>query len=350
MLITLIVLIFGLHVVLANLGIGLSTVIPLMKRKAEKDGNEALLAKAKRLMRFYASTYGLAGVLGTAFTVFLLSFYPDFIGLAGNIAFTPFALSVLLIALHFLCIVLYWYGWDKFDANVHFAIGVTMAISAVLIPLGFRAIFGFLNVPIGLEIHPKLHLDTLKALSNPTFLALYPKSILASYALTFIILAYDDRRFAKLGLIALTATAILGIVYAETLRELAAYKFNNAISSPIFFAKMAFVSAQFIALIAYLKWNSRSCILAAGAFALTGVFMGEILNAFSQYPYLIVNTSILPENVRVALAPIINLAHPNPLTNGLTAITLAFLIPLLLASALLIRLVTSEPSPSSRTR
>ena len=269
--------------------------------------------------------------------------------MAGNIAFTPFALSVLLIALHFLCILLYWYGWDKFEASTHFAIGMTMAISAILIPLGFRAIFGFLNVPIGLEFHP-LHIDTLKALTNPTFLALYPKSVLASFTLTFIILAYDDRRFAKLGLITLAATAVLGIIYAETLRVFASYKFENAISSSLFFVKIAFVIAQFIALIAFLCNDSKSWIVSAGAFALTDVFLGEILNALSQYPYLIVNTSVLPENVRTALAPIIDLAHPNPLTSGLTAITLAFLIPLLMASALLIRLVTSEPYPSSRTR
>jgi len=350
MLTVLVVLIFGLHVVLANLGIGLSTVIPPMKRKAEREGDERLLRKARRLMRFYASTYGLAGVFGTAFTVFLLSFYPDFIGLAGNIAFTPFALSVLLIALHFLCIVLYWYGWDRFDSGTHFAIGVLMAVSAVLIPLGFRAIFGFLNAPLGLELQPKLHLDTLKALANPTFLALYPKSVLAAFTLTFIILAYDDRTFAKLALVTLTLTAVLGIAYAITLRDLAFYKFQNAISSPIFFAKMFFVAGQFVALGVYLIRNDRTAIVTAGAFSLTTVFLGEILNALSQYPYLIANTSMLPEGVRAALMPIIDLSRPNPLTSGLTPITLAFLIPLLMASALLIHLVTSEPSPSSRTR
>ena len=48
MLIILVVLIFGLHVVLANLGIGLSTVIPLMKRKAEKECDEKLLENMHR--------------------------------------------------------------------------------------------------------------------------------------------------------------------------------------------------------------------------------------------------------------------------------------------------------------
>ncbi len=342
MLIYLLLVIFGIHVALANLGIGLSTAIPLLKRRAEVEGGE-VLGKVKRLMRFYASTYGLAGVMGTAFTVFLLSFYPDFIGFAGKIAFVPFALSILLIALHFLCIVLYWYGWDRFDSSTHFAIGIVMAISAILIPLGFRAIFGFLNVPMGLEFQPKLHLDTLKALTNPTFLALYPKSILASFAVTLSLLAWAfwdfkiSEDFAKLSLVFLTATCFFGVVYAETLGVLAPSKFENAVHSPMLYAKLIFVAVQFVALTLFLRgW--RNAVIPATACGFAGVFLGESLNALSQYPNLIANPSILPSSVRPSIAPILNLAKPNPLTQipGLYTITLAFLIPLLLASLVLI--------------
>lgn len=60
---------------MVNLGIAFSTVIPILKRKGEKENNEICLRTSKQLMNFYAATYGLAGVFGTAFTVFLLSFY-----------------------------------------------------------------------------------------------------------------------------------------------------------------------------------------------------------------------------------------------------------------------------------
>ena len=80
-------LVFGLHIVMVNLGIAFSTVIPILKRKGEKENNEIYLRTSKQLMNFYAATYGLAGVFGTAFTVFLLSFYPSFIGLAGHLTF-----------------------------------------------------------------------------------------------------------------------------------------------------------------------------------------------------------------------------------------------------------------------
>ncbi|WP_457548622.1 cytochrome ubiquinol oxidase subunit I [Archaeoglobus sp.] len=350
---------FGLHVVMVNLGIGLSAIIPFTKRRAELNGDAEMLRTAKNLMKFYASTYGLAGVFGTAFTVFLLSFYPAFLGLAGHITFVPFGLSICLIALHFLALTLYWYGWDKFSSEKHFAIGIIMMVSAILIPLGFRAIFGFLNVPMGLELQPKLHLDVLKALSNPTFLALYPKSIFASFSVTFVVLAtafaYRRRelalKFAKLGLICLIATAVFGIIYAETLRIYASYKYSNAFAflglkasydvSWMFLLKMAFVTIQFVALILFIVKENNKLMPLAGFSALAGVFMGEMLNAFSQYPYLIVNVSGLPPEVVNALADIINMAKPNPIATmeSLYLITLAFLIPLLASASLLVYLV-----------
>ncbi len=362
----------GLHVMLVNLGIGLSAVIPFMKRKGEREGDEYLLKTSRNLMKFYASAYALAGVFGTAFTVFLLSYYPSFIGLAGNLMFVPFGLSILLIALHFLSLTLYWYGWDKFKQETHFAIGLVMMSSAILIPLGFRAVFGFLNVPMGLELQPKLHLNVLKALTNPTFLALYPKSILASLSATFLVLASvfaykytkgDERayelaeKFAKLGLIALTLTAVLGIAYAETLNLYANYKFSNAFGSLlgiraeydlswILAIKMTLIAIQFAALGIFLLRKNFRALIPAGFLALAGVFLGEMLNAFSQYPYLIAEVSVIPENVRVALADVINLAKPNPLTTmeSLYLLTLAFLIPLLISSVLLVYLVVKPES------
>ncbi len=360
---------FGLHIVLVNLGIGLSTTIPFMKRAGERNRDEYLLKTARKLMKFYAATYGLGGVLGTAFTVFLLSFYPGFLGLAGNIAFVPFALSILLICLHFISIVVYWYGWDKLSENTHFVAGIVMTSSAILIPLGFRAIFGFLNVPMGLELQPKIHLNVVKALANPTFLVLYPKSIFASYALTFCILAgvfaYRASRgdvraeqysvkFAKYGLAFLVLTAILGVIYAETLRVFAPYKFDNVFTflgltakhdvSWMFLLKIAFVTIQLGAIAYFLRSKTVRSAEIAGAAGIAAIFTGELLNAFSQYPLLIVNVSGLPPAVVKSLEGILSMAKPNPLTtmNSLYAITLAFLVPLLICFGVLIYLISTD--------
>ncbi len=360
MILTFLALVFGLHIVMVNLGIGLSGTVPFLKRKAEIEGNEEIMRIARKSMKFYAATYALAGVFGTAFTVFLLSFYPSFIGLAGNIALVPFALSVCMIVLHFLSLTLYWYGWDKFNSERHFIVGLVMFISALLIPLGFRAIFGFLNVPIGLELTPKVHIDTLKALTNPTFLVLYPKSITASFALTFVILATAFRKseysksFAKLGLAFLILTSILGIAYAETLESYANYKFTNVFGvfygvkpennvSYVFIIKMVFLAIQFIALMALLRGKDKLMPL-AGFSALATVYLGEMLNAFSQYPLFIANTSVIPKEIANALADVINMAKPNPIATmeSLYAVTLAFLIPLIASACVLIYLIVRD--------
>ena len=81
----------GLHIALVNLDIGLATLIPIMKRVGERREDEFLVRRAKSLMRYYAMTYAVAGVFGTAFTVALLAFYPAFIGLAGHLTWVPSA-------------------------------------------------------------------------------------------------------------------------------------------------------------------------------------------------------------------------------------------------------------------
>lgn len=269
-------LVFGLHIVMVNLGIAFSTTIPLLKRKGEKENNELYLKTSKQLMNFYAATYALAGVFGTAFTVFLLSFYPAFIGLAGHLTFVPLGLAVLAIAIHFFAITAYWYGWDRWSRNTHFLIGLILLVSVYMIPVGFRAVSAFLNMPQGLELAPKPHLNVIAALLNPTFLPLYLKSVTAALAAGFFTIssAYMLRylrgekeaikivdRFMPLAAITFVATVILGIIYAETLNVFVNYKFVNAFGiligakasydfSWLFIIKLVMFAVQIFAIIA----------------------------------------------------------------------------------------------------
>ncbi|MEZ0346054.1 MAG: cytochrome ubiquinol oxidase subunit I, partial [Infirmifilum sp.] len=237
-------LVFGLHIIGVNVGIALATYIPLLKRRAELKGDSGLMELARGLFRIYAATYGLAGVLGTAFTVFLLSFYPQFLGVAGNITMVPFGISIVAIVLHFFAITAYWYGWDNFTQKEHFYTGVLLAFTAYLIPLGFRAVFAFLNTPVGLSFAGKPTLDVLAALTNPTFLPLYLKSIVGALTLgsLFIsaVIAFKALRGEKLSeaertlyrtglswsLVGLFAMSLFGPWYALSL-TVTPIKFNN---------------------------------------------------------------------------------------------------------------------------
>ncbi|ALL01312.1 cytochrome bd-type quinol oxidase, subunit 1 [Pyrodictium delaneyi] len=337
---------FGIHVVMVNLGIGLAWLVPYFKMRAER-GEREFEDVARTLMRFYAATYGVAGVFGTAFTVFLLSYYPGFLGVAGNITLIPFGLSILAIALHFFSITAYWYGWGRWSRPVHNLIGLLLGVSALLIPLGFRVVFAFLNIPAGLGYDPaegKLYLDVGAALAkNPTFLPLYLKSIVAAFTATFMAVAgayaykaffraesEEERRIAlrvatmlaKPAIAGLVAMVLLGLWYAISLQNIP-YKFNNVFAdlgwnvgngkayysvSWLFLLKMMLLAVQFAAL-AYalpaltkgsLDTSRAKLLLYGGLAALATIAAGEYVNAFSQYPFFIaVWPDVLAGNVPI---------------------------------------------------
>ncbi|BEP18572.1 hypothetical protein PYJP_19240 [Pyrofollis japonicus] len=323
---------FGLHITMVNLGIGLAWLVPYLKWRADR-GEKDLEQVARSLMRFYAATYGVAGVFGTAFTVFLLSYYPGFIGFAGDIAMIPFGIAIVMIALHFFAISAFWYGWDRWSRGTHYFIGFLLGISALLIPLGFRAVFAFLNIPAGLGYDPaakKFYLDVAAAiLKNPTYIPLYVKSIVAAFTTTFLVVmgAYAYKYFivnseaekqvslkvarmmAKPAAVGLALMLLLGLWYAFSLENIP-YKFNNVFAtlglkvgygkayydvSWLFVLKMLLFLFQIVA-VAYafkavmsgrISRTHGRILLYAGVAALLTVAAGEYLNAFSQYPFFV---------------------------------------------------------------
>ncbi|PNV77682.1 MAG: cytochrome BD quinol oxidase subunit I [Thermoproteota archaeon] len=378
-------LVLGVHIVAVNIGIALATIIPFLKRKADITKNEGLESVSHSLFRIYAGTYALAGVMGTAFTVFLLSFYPEFIGVAGNITLVPFGISIISILLHFFAIVAYWYGWNNFSPRLHQAIGWLLMITAYTIPLGFRAVFAFLNTPYGLILKEKPMLDIIRALLNPTFLPLYLKSIVGAITAGFLFIAgvisfkamksgqnnverdlyISSLRYASIGLFAMM---FLGPWYTLALVNVPV-KFNNIFSSLgaslqaptlsnyswLFVVKMILVILQGILLIKLLipagqnhfydtPSGYRASILAAVLAALT-ILTGEYLNAFSQYPFFVANAPLivdkLPEPYKTILGRALNMENISPLAQDplLYAVTLVGIFLLLLAAGYMIYFV-----------
>ncbi len=312
---------FGIHIVLVNLGIGVSVIAPVLKAYSRRAGRPELGEEAYRLLRFYAATYALGGVFGTAFTVYLLSFYPSFVSLLGKMALYNFALAIAMIALHFLSLTVYYYGWGRLGDRVHDAFGALLALSALLIPLGFRSVFAQLNTLEGVEILAGrvVRVDVVEAvLGNPTLPPLYIKSVAASLALTTVAAAawaslkgrYEiARMYLKPALAFLTLVALAGAWYGWSLRTVE-YKFNNIFGglglggepqldlSWLLALKVLLWIAQ-VSAIAYAiargpRRGSKALLVAAGA-ALVTVPAGEMLNAFSQYPYFIADRSLVRE-------------------------------------------------------
>ena len=375
---------FGIHIILVNIGIALSVLVPYLKYRAKKNNDQALLNFSYKLMRFYAATYGVAGVYATAFTVFLLSFYPNFLGIAGNIALMPFAIAILLIVVHFTAITTYYYGWNRLSDKAHNIAGIFLAISALLIPLGFRAVFAFLNTPKGLYFDGTVaRLDLTEALTNPTLLPLYLKSIVASLTAGLILVTgyaavkyyktSDDSyrnalksvvdRGVPWALAGLGLMLILGLWYTLSLRVVE-YKFNNIFGplgwkvgdgtvafnlSWLLIIKLILYAAQvYLVYVAYtsikksgfLSRKEASNLLFAGMLALVTIVLGEYLNAFSQYPYFIADVTdpkiiqSIPPEVLPYLANALNLTNVNTLATltSVQILTIGFMSFLSLAT------------------
>lgn len=351
---------FGIHIVMVNLVIGLAILIPLLKYLGTKHNDQLTVAMSRRLMKYYAATYGIAGVFGTAFTVFLFSYYPFATLVIGTIAIVPFAIAIAMVALNFFSLITYWYGWDRWSPRTHNLIGLLMAASAVLIPFGFRGVFAFLNEPVGLYFTPKgPSLNVAEAYTNPTFWPLYLSSIVGALTATMIAImagfaiaylrhpdserAYFEaaiRKFFIPSLVGLLLMIPLMFAYLMSLTGVP-YKFNNIMVgfgitiggdaaynfTWIFVLHLALVTIQFIALlyIAYaaLRGNILSRHVAlwsiiGGAAALGTIEAGEMLNAFSQFPRFIASLNAtqaasFPKPWNVFIATYNNLTNYNTL-------------------------------------
>ena len=350
---------FGLHMVLVNLGVGISIVAPILRVLAYKRDSENLEREAYRLTRFYAATYAIGGVFGTAFTVYLFSYYPSFTALLGRIALYNYALAIMALVAHFLSLTLFYYGWKRLSQGIHMLAGVSLAGSALLIVLGFRSVFAQLSSPVGVDLDAGVVVNPLEAvLGNPLLPPLYIKSVAAGVTATLVAIAgwhalRGEEELAAMyirpALVGLFIVFLTGLWYGYELR-IAEYKFNNIFGglgiggepsldlSWLLLAKIGLWLVQLAALVTALVRGieaSRSLLVAAAISALLAVPAGEYLNAYSQYPYFIPPDEANSEG---NLLPVLSLLSENANTRStiLQAITITFTTILLLAAAVYI--------------
>lgn len=360
---------FGFHIVLVNIDMGLGILIPLMKRYGETKNDEFLVKTAKRYMRYFAIMYASAGVFGTAFTVFLLTFFPSFLRLAGVVLLWPFGLAVLFLILRLFSISAYWYTWDRLDPEKHFYIGALLILTSLIVPLAFRSVFAFLNTPSGIVSLSPLKFSLIDYFLNPTLLPLYLKSITGALVVTFLTLASihiyrisknigDAEKEKQLvgfyftwAFYLLLIQVLFGLIYIITLWVYVPYKFNNIFGSYLWLLIIKILVVIFQIYIAGLIWNSlRKGVepaftgtllketLAVGPISLLGIVVGEYLNAFTHLPYFIAQPDLAKLLPEIDLTQSINKLA---LFFDLYAITIFAILPLLLAFLVLLYYVVS---------
>lgn len=359
---------FGIHIVLVNIDMGLGILVPILKRVGELRNNQVYIREARKYMRYFAIFYATAGVFGTGFTVFLLTFFPEFLWLGGVVLLVPFALAVLFLTLRFLSLALYWYGWDRFRPDYHFYIGLVLAFTSFAVPFSFRTVFSFLNYPAGVENLEPLEINIGKMFTNPTLWPIYLKSIVGSLAVTFFMLVtlytykyykgigdkeeniFFIKKYLYIGFWFVFLQFIFGFWYLSALSATAPYKFANiagawfggnvtADYSWLFLIKLLFVAFQ-AGVILYLFYyavkngsinfddvNVQYMLMGLGPAAALTIVLGEYLNAFSQLPYFVAQPGL------ESVLPMINVFNSlNDLATffDLYAITLFAVVPLFL--------------------
>ncbi len=368
---------FVFHIVLVNIDIGLALIIPFLKRYGEKTQNRLLLALSRRYMRYLAIIYASAGVFATAFTVFLLSFYPPVISLISRLLFWPYTLALIFLGIRLFSISAYWYGWDRFSSEKHFYLGLVLASTSFLVPFSLRLPMAFFNTPTGLVSENPPQIDVvLQFLLNPTFWPFYLKSVFgALVATSFMLLTVHGyyycqkteyaedmtkllKKYFSIGSASFIIAILAGIWYFFALSITSSFKFNNIVGSligkepqginmaiPFLFKLVVLVTQGTIIGIFLWKFywkkenfeleNSliRKSLMVLGPLALITIIVGEIINGYSQFPYLISDPALVSVFPAIDTNQVLN---PIAAAFDVYVITIFALVPLFLAFLVLL--------------
>ncbi len=373
---------FVMHVVLVNFDIGLAMIIPFIKRYGEKHQRRFYIDWARRYMRYLAIIYASAGVFATAFTVFLFTFYPPLIPLISEFLFWPYVLAMIFLGLRLFSISSYWYTWDRMRPENHFRLGMLLSATSFLVPFSLRLPMAFFNVPTGIiSIDPPL-VDNFKLFFlNPTFWPLYIKSILGAFVITCFVLAAvhsfyyqgtrEDRDCAAhvirvyllLGAVALFLLIPTGLWYLFILGQASSFKYNNLIGflfggTPqgvdvsILLALKALIVFSQASIAGFFLWKLairseifpidekriRVLIHVLALLGPVGIVLGEVMNGFSQFPYLIAQPDLVNAIPELDTNSILN---PIAAVFDLYVISIFALVPLLLAFLVLLYYLVS---------
>ncbi|WP_243676242.1 hypothetical protein [Vulcanisaeta distributa] len=125
-----------------------------------------LEAVARDMFRLMVVTELFGGVWGgTILTVFMAGgLFPSMTAIFTRVYFYPIAIALVGILLSIPLIAIYWHLWGgRVGPRTHSLIGVSLAISVLLVPVGFRYFFAGLDYPQYATANP------LTALSNPVY-------------------------------------------------------------------------------------------------------------------------------------------------------------------------------------
>ena len=285
------------HLILVNINLGLS-IIALYLRLIGYP-----LKYVKALMKVLIAGEFVSGTLGTVLTVILAGIWTPLMNIAASSLYIPLLISLIGIAIRLPSIAGFWYTMD--DRMLSNVLGSLMVLGGLLIPLGFRYIFAFINYPSGLLSLEPLKVDPIKTMYNPILPPLYLHTVLGAIIVgiaiaSLLIFSMDGdgevpRRLYRWMTLTISIQVIAGIWLYLELDKHAKYismkllNLSNIGIENVAFISM-FISILVLAITSVIYYRGGGGIYLKTGFILSilSILSGEIAYDYSRFPYFVV--------------------------------------------------------------
>ena len=333
-----------MHLIFVNVIIGTTVLTVITRYLAYLRNDPGLEVVARDMFRLMVVTGLFGGVWGTILTVFMAGLFPSMTAIFTRVYFYPVAIALVGILVSIPLIAIYWHLWGRVNPRTHSLIGIPLAISVLLVPVGFRYLFAGLDYPQFMmgDFNP------LSVFSNPIYPPLIAHTLIGAMDIGAFVTAsvLATRRNLNIrglritlgtGLLLLVPQAIAGAYYFTVLKRYDPYIVSNiagpllgydpgtSLFYPAFYAAITLtivlVTVALYAFYAVMQGRViRYAVISTGFLAEVVLILMEYVNDGSRYPYLFISG-----NSGIPITQLLNTLIPLPLTAIYTMLLLALL-------------------------
>lgn len=162
----------GFHIVFACIGMTMPILMSVAHYRYLKTKEPYYLELTKMWMKGVAILFAVGAVSGTVLSFELGLLWPEFMKYAGPIIGMPFSWEGTAFFLEAVAIGLFLYGWGKMHPWIHWATGLTVAISGFASGIFVVAANSWMNSPAGFDWNNGVasNIDPVAAIFNKAWL------------------------------------------------------------------------------------------------------------------------------------------------------------------------------------
>jgi len=141
----------GWHIVVASFGVAFPIFILLAEWRGTR-GDADAAALARRWSKSFGVLFAVGAVSGTILSFELGMLWPGMVGTFGDVWGLPFAIEGVAFFLEAIFLGIYLYGWDRFSARAHLAVGLPIPVAGVASAWFVVTTNAWMNHPSGFDV------------------------------------------------------------------------------------------------------------------------------------------------------------------------------------------------------